>query len=614
MADHPEPPELEITDSVPEGLRVTTDQPYHVLLVSNFAGSDAGTVSGPLSKGVVNAAADSLGELMQTARPTVAYKTTDPLASGNVMAEVNITFDSLKAFDPKNLVGQIPAAKSLAAVRERIVNRLHGKLSPEALSAAVATAVAADNGIEWLQQSLEWTPAPKAADPDAVDDLLGQLDLGGESGEESTPAPKSPIGKIVAAAADGSTIPMEEASALRRTLAEVDRRISSWLTTVLHSPQVQSVESAWRSLAFLMSQMDFRKGLRLSLLHTADGELLERIRTMLIDPVFDEGVDAPALIVVDHQFGNSAPDVEALDELAQHAASLPAVALAGISPQFFGARFAWQIATLPTIRNVFDQWQFAKWKTLRSQPYARSLGVVFGRCLLRIPYGQRNGNVLDPRAAAGGVDFFYREPCAGDKDFVWANGPIGAATTIVRSVADSGWPTAMSGYVHGRVEGFKTAMGDKKGDKKFGPGDSPLPQAKIEELGIVGINAVAGIPNHDHMLVWNGLTAARVSRDDANALLEVSLPYQLFAARLSVLLFALKPHLVGMSPEKLVPLVTQHICDWLPFEGEPTAEQVSVQTRPSEESPGTLELAVTVTPPSAVLPGAIPVVMGYRLG
>jgi len=94
----------------------------------------------------------------------------------------------------------------------------------------------------------------------------------------------------------------------------------------------------------------------------------------------------------------------------------------------------------------------------------------------------------------------------------------------------------------------------------------------------------------------------------------VSLPYQLFACRISGLLFALKPHLPGLSVEKVPAFVTQHVRDWVAFEGEPEADQLSVQTRPTEENPALFEMAVTVTPPASILPGGVPVVMGYRLG
>jgi type VI secretion system ImpC/EvpB family protein/type VI secretion system ImpB/VipA family protein len=607
MADRSDQFDLEVSIPVPEGLHVTTELPYRVLLVADMAGPEKGAVSGPLDDGVVEVNADTFDAMMAAACPSARFTIADPLAAGSVMVELDLRFDSLRAFDPKNLAQQVPAARAMLATREPLVARMRGRLSAAQITQAVSQAASSDQVLSWLTESMRWSPAAPAAQTGVVEGLLGQIDLGEtapETAANASPPPKTPVGSLVSAAAGQASIPAQEASAIRRTLAELDRRISQWLDTVLHSPPVQAIESAWRSLAFLVSHTEFRKGLRLSVLHAPRPQLADRFRQRLIDPVFDEGADAPDLIVLDYPFGNGAADLEALDELAQHGASLPAVVLAGVAPGFFGVKQAWQVPTLPALISMFDQWQFAKWKTLRGQAYARCLGVVFGRCLLRGPHG---------RQETADLEFAYREDCVTDKDLAWAGGVIAAATAISQSVADTGWPTGMAGYVHGRVEGFATAQGGPKGDKKFGPTDTEMPQPKIEELAAAGINAVVGLRDHDDAVVWNGLTAARAQRTDHVAFLEVSLPYQLFAARLSVLLLALKPHLSGMSGEQVISSVKAHVCDWLQLEGQPTPEQLSVQTRPAEGAPPGLQLAVTVTPPQRVLPGGIPIVLGYRL-
>ena len=331
---------------------------------------------------------------------------------------------------------------------------------------------------------------------------------------------------------------------------------------------------------------------------------MERFVKRLIDPVFDEGAAAPNLIVVDELFSNSAGDLSVLDELAQHAASLPAVVLAGVSAGFFGVKRAWQIPTLPPLLNMFDQWQFAKFKALRGQVYARSLGVVFGCCLMRVPHGRQE--VPD-------LDFDYHEPCLGDSDLVWASGAMAGAYTVARSVADTGWPSGMAGRLHGRIEGLPRIQAGKTGDKWFGPADTQTPQPRVEEMGMSGINAVVGLPDIDDAIFWNGMTVARATGADPNSFLEVSLPYQLFAGRLSALLWDLKPHLAGKSPEAVTATVLAHVQDWLKLEGEPEPEQVSAQVRPLEDDPSKLQLAVVVTPPQKILPGSIPVVMGYTL-
>ena len=606
MSDGPKPPDLEVSIPSPEGLRVAVeDFPYHFLHLADLAGSEDGSVSGSLADGVVSVNANNFAEFMQQSRPSTRFKLTDPVASGGVMAEIEVAFESLKDFDPKSLAMKIAPTQRLFAARDPIVKRMRGQLSTAALASAVVDLVTADTSLAWLADVLKWSPSQDEVESSAVDDLLGQLDLGDGSAEASdAPPSKSPVGKIVSAAAGGSAIPAEEASACRRALAELDKRIGSWITAVLHAPQVRSIETAWRSLHFLITHMEFRKGVRLSVLHAPFSTLLERVRSRLIDPVFDEGADAPDLIVVDHLFSQSAPDMEALDELAQHAASLPAVVLVGAGPAFLGVKHTFQIATLPTITNLFDQWQFAKFKTLRTETYARNLAVVFGRGLLREP--SRRGELRD-------LEFGYGEPSVTEKDFLWAGGAVAAACTIANSVAETGWPTGVAGYVHGRLAGFKMAKGGKKGDKTFGPADCRLNAAKIEELGMAGLNAVVRLGDTDDVVVWNGMSVAAVPRNDAGAIFEISLPYQLFASRISTLMFALKKHLIGMPQDKLVAFVSAHVRSWLSAEDDADQEVVSVQVRQAENAPGVLELAATVTPPANLLPGGVPMVMGYRI-
>ena len=605
MTDEPQPPDINVDLPMPDSLKVTTDRPYRILLISDLAGTDKGTLAGPLESGLVEINADNFDEVMSQAGPMVNFTTTDPLKAGNAMAEVQLTFASLKGFQPAAILAQLPATKALMAAREQIVGRLLGKTTPEQLTTEIAKAAGADATLEWLPEALKWTPAAPAVSEDVVDDVLSHLDLGDGQDNEDVAPPKSAIGEIVSAAASGGAgpkIPASEASALRRALAEIDRQASSWLNTILHAPAIQQLEARWRSLGFIVARTDFRKGLRLIVMHAPREQLTERLTSLVIDPVFDEGADAPDVIVVDSEFGNTAPDIEILDEIAQHAASLPAVAITGASAEFFGVKHAWQVATLPAFVNMFDQWQFAKWKTLRGQFYARSLGLVFGRGLLRAPYG---GDKRDDLATMS-----YREECVAEKDFLWATGAVATACTIARSVAESGWPTNMVG----RVDGFAVGHGGKKGDKQFGPADTQMPFEKAQELAMAGLNAVITEPHQENIIVCNGFSAAAATRSEGFGHLEVSLPYQLFASRLSTLLLDLKPHLAGKTGDALVGFVLGHARDWLSVEGvAPEEQQISVQAKPLENEPGSLQLAVTITPPPMILPGGVPVVVGYRL-
>jgi len=604
MTDPQIPPDIDVDFPSPSGLKVTREQPYYILVIGDFAGP-SGRMSGELADGVTFVNARSFDEVMSAAAPQVTFTAASPLDAKGAMIEIALRFPSLKSLHPHELVNQTAQTSALMTLRGQLADRLHGKMTAAALKAATARAVQNDPSLGWLTASLAWSPR-STSDVAAVDDILGQLDLG--DGDPSAPSParppRSPVANAIAAAANaGADVAPEEISALRKTMAEVDRGLNVWLNFLMHAPQVMAIESAWRSLAFLVSHTDFRKGVRVGVLHAPAADRLTRFREKVIDPVFDQGETAPDVIVVDSQYGNAAPDLEALDEWAQHGASLPAVVITGIGAPFFGVKNAWQMPTLPPLVSLMDQWQFAKWKTLRQQTYARYLAPVFGRGLLR-PHFARDD------APEG--SFAFVEDVQADKDLPWISGPMVTACAVARAVADTGWPAAMAGMVHGRVEGFSVAKGGPKGDKNFGPSDATLAQQKIDELAVAGVNAALMLRDTMDLVLYNGLTAARPHRMEPSALLEVSLPYQLFATRLSSLLFLLKPHLTGLAAEKIPKLVTDHARDWLGLSGD-VGDAIRVQTKPSDDNAKALDLAVTITPPQNILPGGIPLVMGYRI-
>jgi len=605
MTDPQIPPDIDVDFPIPSGLKVPREQPYYILVVGDFAGP-GGRINGELAESVTYVNARTFDEVMAAAAPQLTFAAASPLDPKGPMIEIALRFESLKSFGPGELAQQLAPTATLMALRGQLADRLHARLTAVALKTAIDRAAKNNPGLSWLAASLAWTPAAAASSAE-VDDILGQLDLGDSSATPETPSkpPRSAIGSAIAAAAGAAAeVPSEEASALRKTIAEIDRRLNAWLNSVLHAPQVQAIESAWRSLAFLVAHTDFRKGVRVGLLHAPAADRLSRFREKVIDPVFDQGELSPDVIVVDAQYGNAAPDLEALDEWAQHGASLPAVVLAGIGAPFFGIKNAWQIPTLPPLVSLMDQWQFAKWKTLRQQSYARYLAPVFGRGLLRPNYTR--GDATD------GV-FAFVEDVQADKDLPWISGPMVTACAIARSFADTGWPAAMAGMVHGRVESFAVGQGGPKGDKVFGPGDIALAQQKIDEMAVAGVNATLALRDTSDLIVYNGLTAARPARMEPSALLEVSLPYQLFATRLSALLFMLKPHLSNLSADSISKFVTDHARDWLNLSGD-VGEAIRVQTKPGDDNPKALDLAVTITPPTNILPGGIPLVMGYRIG
>ncbi|MDO8644537.1 MAG: type VI secretion system contractile sheath large subunit, partial [bacterium] len=57
-------------------------------------------------------------------------------------------------------------------------------------------------------------------------------------------------------------------------IAGLDKKLSLQVDAILHHPDVQKVESAWRSLKFLVDRTDFRENIKIEILNVSKDDLL----------------------------------------------------------------------------------------------------------------------------------------------------------------------------------------------------------------------------------------------------------------------------------------------------------------------------------------------------
>jgi type VI secretion system protein ImpC len=63
-------------------------------------------------------------------------------------------------------------------------------------------------------------------------------------------------------------------TAVDAMVAEIDRKLTAQVNEILHHPEVQKLESAWRGLKFAVDRIDFRENVRLEIL-SVDRETLQ---------------------------------------------------------------------------------------------------------------------------------------------------------------------------------------------------------------------------------------------------------------------------------------------------------------------------------------------------
>jgi type VI secretion system protein ImpC len=253
-------------------------------------------------------------------------------------------------------------------------------------------------------------------------------------------------------------------------LAEVDARLGPQLDVILHHPRFRALESAWRSLQFMVERMDFSENCLLDVLNVGKQQLLEefedvpelvqsRLYQLVYTNEFGQYGGRPYSVMIgNYQFGPAAQDVKLLQSLASIAAVAHAPFIAGAAPQFFGTGDFNELSRIRDLASHMEQPQFTKWRSLRDSEDARYVALVLPRFLLRRGYGTSG-----LKTAA----FDYTEIFSADEErCVWGNAAFAFATRLAASFARYRWCLNVSGKEHGRVDGLTVTTEE-------GPGKIP---------------------------------------------------------------------------------------------------------------------------------------------
>lgn len=104
---------------------------------------------------------------------------------------------------------------------------------------------------------------------------------------------------------------------------------------------------------------------------------------------------------------------------------------------------SWQeLANPRDLTKIFQNTEYAAWRSLRESEDARYLGLVMPRFLSRLPYGIRT-NPVDS------FDFEEQTDGANHNSYSWANAAYAMAANINRSFKEYGWCTSIRGVESG---------------------------------------------------------------------------------------------------------------------------------------------------------------------
>lgn len=230
---------------------------------------------------------------------------------------------------------------------------------------------------------------------------------------------------------------------LDEMIAEIDRKMSLQVDEILHHTAFQQIESAWRSLDFLVDRTDFRENIKIEILHVTKDELLEDfedaaeiVKSGLYKTVYTSeygqfGGKPYACLIGNYEFGAGPQDMRLLQHTAAVAAMSHTPFIAAAASDFFGIDDYTTLPNLKDIKSIMEGPQYIKWQSFRETEDARYVGLALPRFLLRLPYGPETRPVKS---------FTYQERVsAGHELYSWGNAAFAFATRITDSFAKYRW-------------------------------------------------------------------------------------------------------------------------------------------------------------------------------
>jgi type VI secretion system protein ImpC len=354
----------------------------------------------------------------------------------NLPGQGELRFRSLDDFHPDQLMKQVRALAGHLESRAQLRN-------PATAAAAAAELRSRISGAANAPASQSGAP-PAESDGQTLSRLLG--------GAPPAPAPPGPprqataIEKLLREAAASSLAPSTSAehSAL---LAWTELELTEQLRSILHHPDFQRLEAAWRAVDLLVRNFGGEEQIKILLLDVTAEELAADLTaredlasTELARLLRREAEELPWAVWVGlYTLGNDVGEIEMLGRLARLAAATGAPFLAGASSGLVGCD---SLACRPDP----EDWQQpvaaeleAAWSALRALPEAQYLGLALPRFLLRQPYGKGS----DP------IESFPFEELPADpphEGYLWGNPAILCADLLAEAFRADGWDMRPTGY------------------------------------------------------------------------------------------------------------------------------------------------------------------------
>jgi type VI secretion system protein ImpC len=567
---------------------------------------------------------DSFNEVLRAVCPRVTFHVESQRPATNAFDKIEFSIKDLRSFHPASLVQEVEPLRKTLEFKQTLLDFRDRRVTLEQVLEKVKSSplkfvpmealanVLKEGGrgtAEPMPESRQMpAPRPVAQSEEALDSILSMVETPPESRRGSTAGTEGAahVGQFISEMFLQTTTrtPVNQRG-LEGLIAEIDQAMSAKMAAILGHPEFRRLETAWRSLRFLVDRIDFRASIQMEVI-PAPKEDLARVLNSLLDEA--ETAEVPlAAVITDFEFGNSVPAMELLKDAATIAEQLQAPIFVNVGSGFFGKMNSSEVSGIPLLHSFLESPEFVKWESFRQSESSRWVGVGFNRFLLRLGYEESSGM----------VPFRFREPGPG----LWGNASWAIGMLVARSYAESSWCGHFTGVRGGGliedllVRGYQLPSG---GETQI-PLETIFLKDREDDFFDAGFMVLQCAENQDKAVLLRAPSAHRAEIFSDAAETEasrwrVTLTYQLVAARFVHLLGPMiqRFRLHGNASE-----IEQGIRTLLTSSGGSSdMAGVDVRLLENEARPAFCDLRVSIRPGPAVwsLPTKIELAMPLRMG
>jgi type VI secretion system protein ImpC len=357
-----------------------------------------------------------------------------------------------------------------------------------------------------------------------------------------------------------SLLSEDTVASIKALIGEIDKMLSAQVNQVLHNPEFQKLESAWRGLHFLVNRSETNDQLKIRVMPISKVELRNTLRKFkgaawdtspLFKKLYEEeygvlGGHPYGCLVGDYYFDHTPADTETLRELSKIAAAAHTPFIAAADCKIMGFE-SWQELSNPRdLTAIFSTPEYAAWNSLRKSEDARYLGLTLPRFLGRMPFGAKSDPVDD-------FDFEEETDGADPEKFCWLNAAYAMAANINAAYSEYGWCTRIRGVESGgAVEHLPTYTfpTDDGGVDMACPTEIAISDRREAELGKNGFMPLIHRKNSDVAAFIGAQSVQKPTAYDdpsatANAELSARLPYLFASCRFAHYLKAMVRDKIG---------------------------------------------------------------------